>query len=247
MGEETLTDLRSRRDRIIAMATAAGSMHEPQRRYAVKGLVHERLRQPIDCIAGRVLAAEFPCTIEDIFEAAYDDRAGTAYWDAWWAPSGAISELKRLSMLIDLGALHGARSELEYDATRRTLMAAADGLLNRSAIETLEHLHTSPDTSRFAAAGLLRVSGRSVERGADRQPSDRTGAPGRPSAMHLVEAELRRRHAAGEMHGTLRSEAEHLSRWLRAMHPTLRPATPKTICNRISSTFRSLSAGRPKI
>src|SRR5438445_700935 len=42
----------------------------------------------------------------------------------------------------------------------------------------------------------------------------RTGAPGRPTSMHLIEPELRRRFQGGEQLPTMPKEAEYLSRWL---------------------------------
>lgn len=67
----------------------------------------------------------------------------------------------------------------------------------------------------------------------------RTGAPGRPSSMHLVEAEFERRCASGLVEISLRKEAEALAAWLKSVHPMLRPATPGTIENSIRAAFRA--------
>jgi hypothetical protein len=66
----------------------------------------------------------------------------------------------------------------------------------------------------------------------------RTGAPGRPSAMHLVELEYRARWARGEALSGIGAEAEYLSQWLANTHPTLPKVTAKTIRNRLSSEHR---------
>jgi hypothetical protein len=66
----------------------------------------------------------------------------------------------------------------------------------------------------------------------------RTGAPGRPSAMHLVEEEHRARWARGEALSSIGAEAEYLSQWLAKTHPTMPRVTAKTIRNRLSNEHR---------
>jgi hypothetical protein len=66
----------------------------------------------------------------------------------------------------------------------------------------------------------------------------RTGAPGRPSAMHLVEEEYRARCARGDANSRIGAEAEYLSKWLADAHPTMPRVTAKTIRNRLSSEHR---------
>jgi hypothetical protein len=60
-----------------------------------------------------------------------------------------------------------------------------------------------------------------------------TGAPGRPTSMHLVEAELDRRIAAGDTWPSKMSAAHELSEWLRLNHNQAPQLTPKTIKNRL--------------
>jgi hypothetical protein len=62
----------------------------------------------------------------------------------------------------------------------------------------------------------------------------RTGAPGRPSSSHLVEAELDRRISEGTCSSNATKEAKLLAEWLKNTHPSLPPMTAKTIHN----TFR---------
>jgi hypothetical protein len=62
---------------------------------------------------------------------------------------------------------------------------------------------------------------------------DRTGAPGRPSSMHLVELEAARRRSAGETKQSVKDEAKFLEQWLKDNHPGAPPTTAKTIENRI--------------
>lgn len=76
---------------------------------------------------------------------------------------------------------------------------------------------------------------------APQEPIYSTGAPGKPTSIHLVEQEMRRRAAATEMATTLTAEAAHLEAWLRTTHPLAPPLTEKTIRNRLGDLYRSLS------
>ena len=60
-----------------------------------------------------------------------------------------------------------------------------------------------------------------------------TGAPGRPTSIHLVEAELDQRIAAGDTWTSKTSAAQELSEWLRLNHKQAPQLTPKTIKNRL--------------
>jgi hypothetical protein len=66
----------------------------------------------------------------------------------------------------------------------------------------------------------------------------RTGAPGRPSAMHLVEEEYRARWQRGEAETSIGGEAAALAGWLRTEHPHAPPLKPKTIANRLRDDHR---------
>ena len=61
----------------------------------------------------------------------------------------------------------------------------------------------------------------------------RSGAPGRPTSMHLVEGELDRRVAAGVAWPSKISGASDLSNWLIETHPNAPRLTPKTIKNKL--------------
>jgi len=74
----------------------------------------------------------------------------------------------------------------------------------------------------------------------------RTGAAGRPTSMHLIEAEMRRRFDAREQLPTMRQEAEHLSQWLPMEHPLAAPTKPKTIKNQLGARYKQLKAQIPK-
>jgi hypothetical protein len=73
-----------------------------------------------------------------------------------------------------------------------------------------------------------------------------TGAPGRPTSMHLVEAEHRARWNRGEAETSIGAEANILSVWLQNNHPDAPPLTAKTIRNRLSAEHRLLLAAARK-
>jgi hypothetical protein len=55
-----------------------------------------------------------------------------------------------------------------------------------------------------------------------------TGAPGRPSSMHLVEAKYRARCDRGEAEAKIGAEAKTLSEWLQSQHPHVPQLKPNT-------------------
>jgi hypothetical protein len=65
-----------------------------------------------------------------------------------------------------------------------------------------------------------------------------TGAPGRPSSMHLVDAEHRARWDRGEAEPSIGAEAIILSKWLKFKHPNAPPLKPKSIANRLRQEHR---------
>jgi hypothetical protein len=74
----------------------------------------------------------------------------------------------------------------------------------------------------------------------------RTGAPGRPSRMHLVENEYRSRCQRGVALTGVNAEARVLAEWFRATHPDAPSLTAKTIANKIRHDHRKYVAERPK-
>jgi hypothetical protein len=69
----------------------------------------------------------------------------------------------------------------------------------------------------------------------------KSGGQGRPTAMHLIEAEMRRRGENGELASELTKEAKHLSVWVGRAHPAAPRTTPKTIQNKLGAVYRQLS------
>jgi hypothetical protein len=72
----------------------------------------------------------------------------------------------------------------------------------------------------------------------------RTGAPGRPSSMHLIVNELSARISAGNLEDTVTKQADTLSTWLSENHPAAPKPLPKSIKNKIASLFREAKNAR---
>lgn len=66
----------------------------------------------------------------------------------------------------------------------------------------------------------------------------RTGTPGRPSSMHIVQAEFRARCERAEVNPSVTREAELLARWFSETHPKAPRVTAKTIENNIRAEHR---------
>lgn len=69
----------------------------------------------------------------------------------------------------------------------------------------------------------------------------RTGAPGRPSIIHLIEDEYDRRAIRREVRGTLSAEADDLAKWAAKTHPRAPSITSKTIQNRLRDKYRHVT------
>jgi hypothetical protein len=78
------------------------------------------------------------------------------------------------------------------------------------------------------------------------EPSDdvifRTGAPGRPSSMHLILAEFERRCDNDACELSLAQEARALHAWLCGNYPTAPPPSPGTIETRIRKDYNAWKA-----
>jgi hypothetical protein len=66
-----------------------------------------------------------------------------------------------------------------------------------------------------------------------------TGAPGRPTSMHLIQGEHRRRLDTGEAFSGLADESRCLEAWLRETHPGAPQPKSKSISNKIAAAHRS--------
>lgn len=69
-------------------------------------------------------------------------------------------------------------------------------------------------------------------------PLPETGAPGRPSNMHLIVAEFERRVQGGQLEASLAREAATLAAWFKLNHPAKQPLTAKAIENKVRKDYR---------
>jgi hypothetical protein len=76
--------------------------------------------------------------------------------------------------------------------------------------------------------------------------TDHSGAPGRPSSAHLVDAEFERRLQSGAIKSSLASQAEVLKAWLKTTHPKLSPMSAGTIENRIRDAWNAWHSRNPR-
>jgi hypothetical protein len=70
----------------------------------------------------------------------------------------------------------------------------------------------------------------------------RSGASGRPSAMHLVRIEFDRRVAMGQLEATVTAMSEALEAWVHTSYPDAAPLKAKTIRNILGVTYREAKA-----
>ena len=70
----------------------------------------------------------------------------------------------------------------------------------------------------------------------------RSGGPGRPTSMHLVEQEFRSRRDRNIVAPSIKAESEALAQWLKERYPDAPPLRPKTIKNRLASEYRQWRA-----
>ena len=139
------------------LARGAAELLEPDRRYAVKGLVKDRWRiSARDLRRGRRAKAAVTAPADrmaeaDIFLAAYADREGTKYWEAW------LFEPMSKREFIDLLAAHSARSADEFDILSRQLLkralVQAPDLCGRA---EAEWLLKNPNTEALVPRSLRR-------------------------------------------------------------------------------------------
>ncbi len=75
---------------------------------------------------------------------------------------------------------------------------------------------------------------------------DRSGVPGRPTSIHLVEEEMNRRAAGGQTLGKMVDEAKALSTWLKNTHAGMPQLGFKRIQNALGTKFRMIPKSIPK-
>lgn len=100
-----------------------------------------------------------------------------------------------------------------------------------------------PSLARYISGCCVTMPAVGLE--AMRPESAKSGAPGRPTSMHLVKAEMQRRHQECLMLPTITAESDALAVWLEKTHPSAPRLMSKSIRNKMSPKYRSLK--RPKL
>ena len=110
-----------------------------------------------------------------------------------------------------------------------------DGLRNRQGIKWSKLMVPKSDIARIWPFGR------------DFSPTAvSSGAPGRPTSMHLVEAEYRARRLRCECKETIGEEADALASWLANARSDVPRLKPKTIANRLRRQFHNDKGGARK-
>jgi hypothetical protein len=189
-------DKRPARERLLAMAAAARNFQEPAKRWTVLGLMHERYRLSREALAcafapaspafpGSLMedkrrqavaiieAALIDCGEGEIFEAAYKDEAGRAYWQAW------LYDPLENAALVKLLASHLAQSDLEYENIVKGLGSVLEQRPHPEPTRaTVERLFNNPNTQRFVPTSLREYLS---ERPIEASPSAETNLPTSPA------------------------------------------------------------------
>jgi hypothetical protein len=120
-------------------------------------------------------------------------------------------------------------------------------ILMKEAVLDFARRHQLPPPSWWTDATEVAVQSARIDHiksASDAALPERTGAPGRPTSMHLIRAEYHARWERGEVLDSIGEEAEALSRWLMNTHPTAPSPTPKTIANNLRREHRRRLAER---
>lgn len=161
-----------------------------------------------------------------------------------------------------------SQTELWRAAGEAKISATALECESRTAISGIETSikpyswsRLAPDCERCGKASLVSVDDRSFRdvkfarievlelwpapsEGVPSAANSSSGAPGRPTSMHLVENEFRRRMEEGSAEHSNSAESEILAEWLATTHPNEPRPTAKTIRNRIGPIRRAIASAR---
>jgi hypothetical protein len=110
-------------------------------------------------------------------------------------------------------------------------------------IDNISHHITNPGPDTEGQSVLLKISNFQEWLTTHRHAINpfRTGAPGKPSAIRIIEGEHQRRIARGEALDSVGKEAEYLKDYLDRNYPDAPQTTKKTIENRIRPAHRRRS------
>jgi hypothetical protein len=115
-----------------------------------------------------------------------------------------------------------------------------DSLKNRAGNRWERLMVLKSDVAHHWPFSLAQASGKTP------MTTYQSGAPGRPTSMHLVEVEFRARLDRGEAETSIGAEARTLSEWLQKEHPDAPQLTAKAIANRLRLEHRRRVANAQK-
>lgn len=225
---------------ITERATALLGLHNARGRAGVlQTLVYELNRRETDTTT----------TVADLFEAAFKDRSGAAFWRA------------RLSLMTDRGEfiamlLPHLTAENGNDSLNRLKLGdlvsrdlPASGLLREDRFDPLSVVKWIGEREGYwdmlpasLHAFLKPSAGESfgrLEASAAATPRAKRG-PGRPGPSQLIRNEWLARQSRGETLNVNADEARALLAWFAREYPKSEPAALRTIQNHLSDSFATL-------
>lgn len=183
-----------------------------------------------------------------------DDWGGRDHlsWLSMWAGSQEVVQatLENLVQAIQLGrikSLARISEKAPYQSVAPEAWAGATLAGSGGNPNQLQVVRFGPNSTRVVAPDLADILVNSADLLAecfsasivqDSNEIVRTGVAGRPTSIHLISAEHRRRLKSDEAHDSVADESRYLASWLKKEHPFATPATPKTIENRIRAEHR---------
>lgn len=259
--QDSITPRSSLKD-LLLLASAAKHLSAADRRVVVSGLFEEALYHPT-------------VTEAEIFTAAYGEPTGGRYWSGWLE-----DDFSPLYQFVEFLEAHRGKKSDIFQITRSPILEAI-GVAARSSPDWLKGdisaVVQAKNHPQFLAGCEVRrgsaiqwLSGHSEYsellppliaeflrsqqiKSSVKGESDEDRGPGRPTSMHLIAAELRRRAELGHPAGTIESWAKNLSGWHRQTYPNEKPVTPKAIKNSLAKLIKKLglhqftNENRPKL
>lgn len=134
----------------------------------------------------------------------------------------------------ELSVPGGTQVKIVREDLLRLWPLSASAQVSPSPDQTMAEISSTPEPG--VEPDAVRATG-GVERALSRETPVRSGAPGRPTSMHLIEAEFARRVANGKTLPTLTAEANALAQWLKNTHPTAPQVKPKSIRNKLGPEY----------
>ena len=199
------------------------------------------------------LRSKIQRTNEELFSAKNRDEVAIANSKLEVLKNEESKILDKVKIASIEGLLHGIYICLAYLNAQKVVVPSADfagevdwereslrsGDRNYTRLRLVHADRTTPEQLAMIQRRLTRNEEPAEEAHQAETPTS-TGAPGRPSSMHIVEVEFDRRAKESLTASTLKKESELLAEWLECTHPKAPNLTPKTIRNRLRDGYNKL-------